>query len=43
MWEAIRVEFTPEVAVAATLLILVAVVLFAAARLARPPRTQVLP
>ena len=43
MWEAIRIEFTPEVAVAATLLILVAVVLFAAARLARPPRTQVRP
>lgn len=38
MWEAIRIEFTPEVAVAATLLIAVAVLLFVAARLARPRR-----
>jgi putative spermidine/putrescine transport system permease protein len=35
MWETIRVEFTPVVAVAATLLIALTLVLFAAARLSR--------
>jgi putative spermidine/putrescine transport system permease protein len=35
MWETIRVEFTPVVAVAATLLITLTLVLFAAARLSR--------
>jgi putative spermidine/putrescine transport system permease protein len=34
MWEAIRIELTPEAAVAATMMILLAVVLFVAARLA---------
>lgn len=33
MWEAIRIELTPEVAVAATMMILLAVLLFVAARL----------
>ncbi len=34
MWEAIRIELTPEAAVAATMMILLAVVLFVAARFA---------
>ncbi len=40
MWEAIRIEFTPEVAVAATLMILLAIVLFFGARLFRPRQKE---
>ena len=41
MWETIRIEFTPEVAVAATVMILLAVVLFICARIFRPRQREV--
>lgn len=41
MWEAIRIEFTPVVAVAATLMILLAIVLFGIAQLLTKKRREV--
>lgn len=43
MWEAIRIEFTPVVAVAATVMILLAVVLFLLARIVGPRDDEAAP